>query len=306
MLIFALDRFVRLAVVLFATSLVTFVLLRLAGDPASVLLPVFASPEDREALRQAYGLDRNILVQYLSYVGQVLQGNLGESWRYRRPSLGVVLERFPATIELVIGGLLVALLIAVPLALLSVRRAGGTLDSAILSSGLVARAIPNFWLGTLLILVFAVHRNWLPTSGAGTIRHMVLPIATIAFFFVAEFTMVLRASLLDALRSDYVRAATARGASRSVVLTRHGLRNSMNPLVSVVGVNFGALLGGTVVVENVFAWPGLGRLAVEAVAQTDFPVLQSAVLVLAATIAVVTMVADMLYGVLDPRIRRSQ
>ncbi|MFC7546858.1 ABC transporter permease [Plantactinospora sp. GCM10030261] len=305
MLSFAVGRLARFAFVLFATSLVAFVLLRFAGDPASVLLPVQASPADRAALREAYGLNDNVLVQYFAYAWQALQGNFGISWGYRRPAIEVVLERLPATLELVFGGLIVALVVAVPLALLSARRAGGRTDSVILSSGLVARAIPNFWFGTVLILVFSVHLGWFPTSGAGTAGHLVLPIATIAFFFVAEFTMVLRASLIDALHSDHVLAATARGATGRGVLLRHGLRNSLNPLVSVIGVNFGALLGGTVIVEAVFGWPGLGRLAVEAVTRTDFPVLQAAVLVFAAVIAVGNMVTDLLYGVLDPRIRRA-
>lgn len=306
MLNLVVDRFARFALVLLATSVVVFLLLRFAGDPGSVLLPAQASPEDRAALREAYGLDRNVIAQYGAYLWHAVQGDLGISWGYRRPAVEVVLERLPATLELVFGGLIVALAISIPLAMLAVRRAGGQLDAFIMSVGLVARAIPNFWFGTLLILLFSVRLGWFPTSGAGTVAHMVLPIATIAFFYVAEFTIVLRSSLLEALESDHIRAAAARGTPPRVVMLRHGLRNSLNPLVSVIGVNFGALLGGTVIVEAVFAWPGVGRLAVEAVTRTDFPVIQATVLILAAIIALGNMVTDLLYGVLDPRIRRAQ
>lgn len=305
MLTFVVGRLARFVLVLLATSAVVFTLLRLAGDPASVLLPVYATPGEREALRASYGLDEALPVQFAAYVGNAVRGDLGVSWGYRRPAMDVVLERLPATLELVVGGLLLALIASIPLALLAARRPHGRLDATILTLGLVTRAVPNFWMGTLLILIFSVWLGWLPTSGAGTLAHLVLPVLTIAFFFVAEFAMVLRAKLIDSLQSGYVLAARARGTSGRTIMLRHAMKNSLNPLVSVVGVNFGSLLGGTVIIEAVFGWPGLGRLAVEAVSRTDFPVLQAAVLVLAALIAAVNMATDVLYGVLDPRIRRS-
>jgi peptide/nickel transport system permease protein len=293
-----------LLVVVFGATLIAFVLLRLAGDPASVLLPIFASPEQRQELREDLNLDDPVPLQFIGYVGEVFQGDLGESWKYRQPATDIVFERFPATLELVGLGIGVALAVGLALGIVAATRAGHTLDGALMSFSLVARAVPTFWLGTLLILFFAVQLSWLPTSGKRGWEYFVMPVATIALFFIAEFAMVVRASMIEALSSDYVRTATAKGLPRRLVVLRHALRNSLNPLVSVVAVNFGALLGGTVIVEAVFAWPGIGLLAVESVTQTDYPVLQAIVLLIAVTVAVVTTIADVLYGILDPRIRR--
>ncbi len=290
--------------VVFGATLVAFVLLRLAGDPASVLLPIFASPEQRQELRQDLNLDDPLPLQFVGYMGQVLQGDLGESWKYRQPATDIVFQRFPATLELVGLGIGFALVVGLVLGVVAATRAGGALDGALISFSLVARAVPTFWLGTLLILFFAVNLAWLPTSGKGGWKSFVMPVATIALFFVAELAMVVRAAMIEALSSDYVRAAVAKGLPRRLVVLRHALRNSLNPLVSVVAVNFGALLGGTVIVEAVFAWPGIGLLAVQSVTQTDYPVLQAIVLLIAVTVAIVTTVSDVLYGILDPRIRK--
>jgi peptide/nickel transport system permease protein len=302
---FVIDRLIRLLVVVIGATLIAFVLLRLAGDPASVLLPIFATPEDRQELRQELGLDQPLPLQYVNYVWQVAQGNFGESWKYREPAFDIVMDRLPATIALAALGAGVALLFGIVLGVVAAARAGGFLDGALMSFALFARAIPSFWLGTLLILLFAVELGWLPTSGIGGPSHYVMPVATVALFFVAEYALVVRASMIEALSADYARTAIAKGLSRRVVLLRHALRNSLNPLLSVFAVTFGALLGGTVIVENVFAWPGLGQLAVESVAQTDYPVLQATVLFLAIIIAVVTTITDLLYGAIDPRIRRA-
>ncbi|MGH3004744.1 MAG: ABC transporter permease [Gaiellaceae bacterium] len=301
---FLVDRLLRLVFVVFGATLVAFVLLRLAGDPASVLLPIFASPEQRQELRQDLNLDDPLPLQFVGYMGQVLQGDLGESWKYRQPATDIVFQRFPATLELVGLGIGFALVVGLVLGVVAATRAGGALDGALISFSLVARAVPTFWLGTLLILFFAVNLAWLPTSGKGGWKSFVMPVATIALFFVAELAMVVRAAMIEALSSDYVRAAVAKGLPRRLVVLRHALRNSLNPLVSVVAVNFGALLGGTVIVEAVFAWPGIGLLAVQSVTQTDYPVLQAIVLLIAVTVAIVTTVSDVLYGILDPRIRK--
>lgn len=199
-----------------------------------------------------------------------------------------------------------ALAVGLVLGVVAATRAGRALDGTLISFSLVARAVPTFWLGTLLILFFAVNLAWLPTSGKAGWKSFVMPVLTIALFFIAEFAMVVRAAMIEALSSDYVRTATAKGLPRRLIVLRHALRNSLNPLVSVVAVNFGALLGGTVIVEAVFAWPGIGLLAVQSVAQTDYPVLQTIVLLIAATVALVTTLSDVLYGVLDPRIRKGR
>ncbi|GMQ99127.1 MAG: ABC transporter permease [Acidimicrobiia bacterium] len=304
MLAFAASRLVRLIVVVIGATLITFTLLRLAGDPATVLLPVFATPEQRAQLSESLGLDRSLPEQYLSYVGHAAVGDFGESWKYRQPAGGLVLSRYAATLELVGYGLALSLALAVVLAIFGARREGRIGDGIVIGFSLGARAIPSFWLGTLLILVFSVKLGWLPTSGRGSPQQLIMPVVTIALFFVAEFTLVLRTSLLEAFKADYVRAARAKGLSERSVTLRHAARNSVGPLLAVVAVNFGALLGGTVIVENVFAWPGLGRLAVEAVGQTDYPVVQATVLLLALTIAVVSMVIEVAQGYIDPRVRR--
>ncbi len=304
MLVFAAARLMRLGVVVLGATLITFILLRLAGDPTTVLLPVFATPEQRAQLAVSLGLDRSLPEQYFYYLARAAVGDFGESWKYRRPAGELIFDRFAATLELVAYGLGLALLVAVILAIYGARREGRLGDGIVIGFSLGARAVPAFWLGTLLILVFSVQLGWLPTSGRGSPSQLIMPVATIALFFIAEFTMVLRASLLEAYKADYVRAARAKGLSERQVTIRHAVRNSVGPLLAVVGVNFGSLLGGTVIVENVFAWPGLGRLAVEAVGQTDYPVIQGAVLVMAVTIAVVSMVFDVLHGLIDPRIRR--
>ena len=302
---FLIDRLIRFFVVVFGATLIAFTLLRLSGDPATVLLPVFATPQQRQQLREELGLNQPPPVQFLAYVSRVAQGDFGESWKYREPALGVVIDRFPATLELVGASLGLAVLVGVLLGVAASTRAGRARDAAVITFALVARAVPTFWLGTLFILLFSVNLGWLPTSGVGGPENFIMPVLTIALFFIAEFAMVVRASMVEALATDYVRAAMAKGLPRRLIVFRHALRNSLNPLVSVIAVNIGALLGGTVIVENVFAWPGIGRLAVEAVGNTDYPVLQTIVLLLAIMVGLVTMTADLLYGVLDPRIRRS-
>jgi peptide/nickel transport system permease protein len=303
-LTFIADRLLRLVLVLVGAVLIAFALLRLSGDPASVLLPIFASPAQRAELRQHFGLDQSLPLQFVHYCWRVLQGDMGLSWQYRQSAAHIVLDRFPNTLELAAVSMALALVIGVLLGVLAAFRSGGFLDSSLISLALVARAVPSFWLGTLLILFFSLKLHLLPTSGIGGVSHLVMPTVSIALLFIGEIAIVVRASMVEALVADYVRAALAKGLPTRIIVFRHALRNSLNPLVSVVAVNFGILLGGTVIVENVFAWPGIGTLAVDSVGARDYPVLQAIVLILAISVAIVTTVADLLYGMLDPRIRR--
>jgi peptide/nickel transport system permease protein len=304
MLAFIADRLLRLALVVVGAVMIAFVLLRLSGDPASVLLPIFASPAQRAEFRQHFGLDHSLPVQFVDYSWRVLQGDMGQSWQYRQSAAHIVLDRFPNTLELAAVSMALALLVGILLGVAAAVRSGGFLDSATISLALVARAIPSFWLGTLLILFFSLKLHWLPTSGIGGLPHLVMPAVSIALVFVGEVAMVVRASMVEALVADYVRAALAKGLPTRIIVFRHALRNSLNPLISVVAVNFGILLGGTVIVENVFAWPGIGTLAIASVGSRDYPVLQATVLILAISVALVTTAADLLYGLVDPRIRR--
>jgi peptide/nickel transport system permease protein len=302
---FIADRFLRLLVVVIGAAIMAFALLRLSGDPSTVLLPIFATPGERAQLRHQYGLDQPLPIQFVDYTFSILHGNFGQSWQYRQPALQVVLDRFPNTLELAGISMGVAVVIGVALGVIGAARSGGVIDSLLTTVSLVARAIPSFWLGTLFILFFSLKLRWLPTSGIGGLSHLVLPALTIAFLFIGEVAAVVRASMVEALHTDYVRAALAKGLPTRTILLRHALRNALNPVISVVAVDFGVLLGGTVIVENVFAWPGIGTLAVQSVGATDYPVLQAIVLLLALSVAVVSTAADIVYGLVDPRIRRA-
>jgi peptide/nickel transport system permease protein len=302
---FIADRLLRLFVVVIGAAIMAFVLLRLSGDPSTVLLPIFATPAERLQLRHQYGLDQPLPIQFLDYTFSIMHGNFGQSWQYREPALQVVLGRFPNTLELAGISMFAAVVFGMTLGIIGAARSGGLVDSLLTIVSLGARAIPSFWLGTIFILFFALKLGWFPTSGIGGLSHLVLPALTIAFLFIGEVATIVRASMVEALGTDYVRTALAKGLPMRTILLRHALRNALNPVISVVAVDFGLLLGGTVIVENVFAWPGIGTLAVQSVGATDYPVLQAIVLFLALSVAFVSTVADIVYGFVDPRIRRA-
>jgi peptide/nickel transport system permease protein len=302
---FIADRLLRLFVVVIGAAIMAFVLLRLSGDPSTVLLPIFATPAERLQLRHQYGLDQPLPIQFLDYTFSIMHGNFGQSWQYREPALQVVLGRFPNTLELAGISMFAAVVFGMTLGIIGAARSGGLVDSLLTIVSLGARAIPSFWLGTIFILFFALKLGWFPTSGIGGLSHLVLPALTIAFLFIGEVATIVRASMVEALGTDYVRTALAKGLPMRTILLRHALRNALNPVISVVAVDFGLLLGGTVIVENVFAWPGIGTLAVQSVGATDYPVLQAIVLFLALSVALVSTVADIVYGFVDPRIRRA-
>lgn len=282
---------------------ITFFLVRLAGDPAVLLLPVEATDADIAELRAALGLDRPLLVQYLTFLGNALSGDFGMSLRQNAPALHLVLERLPATLELALSSFVLGILLAFALGLATRLVPSTRFRSAVMWLALTRQAIPVFSFGLLMILVFSVWLRWLPSMGRGGIANLVLPVITLATYELALYLRLFNAALSTEQRQDYVRTAYAKGQSRVQVILRHMLPNALLPLVTIAGINLGLLLGGTVVTETVFSWPGIGRLIVQSVAQRDYPVIIAGVFVVSLVFVAINLAVDLLYGVLDPRVR---
>jgi ABC-type dipeptide/oligopeptide/nickel transport system permease component len=273
------------------------------GDPVVQMLGEGARAEDVQQLRHALGLDLPLSVQYERYLAGVVHGNLGTSLRYQQPVLQVVLERYPATLELAFVALVVCILLAVPAGVIAAARQGRTTDHAISVISLLGLSMPNFALGPLLILLFSIEIGWLPVSGRGGIAHLVLPAATLGAALAAILVRMVRSAMLEELSSDYVRTARAKGLSERRVLLRHALPNALLPVVTIIGLQFGSLLAGTIVTEMIFSWPGIGRLAVDAIESRDYPLLQGCILVIAVSYVLVNLLTDILYAAVDPRVR---
>jgi len=289
--------------VLFGVSVVVFLILHLTGDPALLLLPPDATAEDVARFRRAMGFDDPVAVQYLRFLKGALRGDFGESLRHGEPAMGLVLERLPATLELAGAGLLIALCLAIPAGIVSAVRRNTPVDYISTIVALLGQAMPTFWLGIMLILVFSVRLNWLPSSGRGELEHLVLPAITLGLFTTARITRLTRSGMLEVLSQDYIRTARAKGVSEPPVVWKHALKNASIPIVTIVGIELGTLLGGSVITETIFAWPGVGRLSVQAIFNRDYPVVQAAVFLLASTFVLVNFFVDVVYTYLDPRIR---
>jgi ABC-type dipeptide/oligopeptide/nickel transport system permease component len=288
---------------LIGITAVAFVLLHLSGDPSYVLLPPEATDEQRAAFRHAYGLDQPLPIQYVAYLGRLAQGDLGSSFAFREPALQVVLRRFPNTIELAVIATILAMLVAIPAGVVSAVRRGTLLDRGLMAAVLLGQSVPTFWLGMLLILVVAVGLRWLPASGQGSWANLVLPSLTLAAWFMALLTRLTRSEMLEVLGQEYMRTARAKGLRERLVLLRHGLRNASIPIVTILGLQFGGLLGGAVVTETVFAWPGVGTLILDSILKKDYPVVLAGVLIVAATFIVINVFLDLMYVYLDPRLQ---
>lgn len=284
-------------------TIVFFLLHLIPGDPVDLMLGETALPADREALRQALGLDRPLAVQYLAYLRGLLGGDLGESLHSHLPVAQLVAARYPATVELAVAAALVAVAVALPLGCLAAARAGTAVDHGASALAVLGVSMPNFWLGPLLILLFAIWLGWLPVSGRGGPAHLVLPALTLGLGMAAIITRMSRAALLDALGQDYIRTARAKGLRGARILLRHGLRNALLPVITLLGLQFGHLLAGAVITETIFAWPGIGRLLVHAITTRDYPVVQGCLLGIAITYVVINAATDVLYAIADPRVR---
>ena len=290
--------------VVLGVALLTALLIHLVpGDPVELMLGESATAGDRAALRASLGLDRPLHQQLLGQLGRLARLDLGDSLYSRRPVSAVVAERLPATVELAVAALVVAAAVALPLGILAARHRGGLADSAAMGVALLGLSIPSFWLGPLLILLFSVVLGWTPVSGREGLASLVLPALTLGTGMAAVLARMLRSSLLETLSEDYVRTARAKGLSPAAVLRRHALRNAALPVVTVFGMQAGALFAGAVITETVFAWPGVGSLLVEAIQRRDFPVVQGCVLLISTTYVVVNAGTDLAYAWLDPRVR---
>jgi ABC-type dipeptide/oligopeptide/nickel transport system permease component len=273
------------------------------GDPVQQMLGEGARAEDLQQLRHSLGLDQPVPTQYAHYLAGVLRGDLGESFRFQEPVARVVLSHYPATLELALVALLVCAAIGIPAGLLAAERRGASTDHAIGVLTLFGLSVPNFALGPVLILVFSVILGWLPVSGRGGPEHLILPSVTLGAALAAILTRMVRTSVIEELSSDYVRTARAKGLSESAVLFRHAFRNALIPILTILGLQFGTLLAGTIVTETIFSWPGIGRLAVQAIGARDYPLLQGCILLIAVSYVAVNLLTDVVYALVDPRVR---
>lgn len=293
----------RALLVLVAVASLVFAMVQLSGDPLAGFVPPGASPETKAAIREQLGLDRPVAVQYVDFLGRAARGDFGDSWRARRPAMTIVLERLPATLRLTVAAIVIAILVGGGLGLLAARRPGGIIDALTRLLALLGQATPGFWLGTMLIQLFAVRWKVLPSSGSDGWRALVLPAVTLAIYPAGIIARLLRGALIDVRGVDYARTAIAKGLAPGSVLTRHLLPNAVLPVLGYVGLQVSFLLGGAVVVESVFAYPGVGRLAMQAVADRDLPVVQAFVVVLAAMILIVNLIVEIIAAWIDPRLR---
>jgi ABC-type dipeptide/oligopeptide/nickel transport system permease component len=290
-------------IVLFGVSIIVFLLMHLAGDPVAVLLPLDTPPEQIEAFRQEMGFDRPLPVQYFYFMSRAVRGDFGYSYHYRTDAMQIVLERMPATLKLTFAALFVALVVSIPAGIYAALHQGKISDVIVRMSVLLGQAVPGFWLALMLMLIFGVRLQWLPVSGAEGWKSLVLPAIVTGAFSMATITRLLRCNLLEALGENYIVTARGKGLPERIITTRHALKNAAIPAITVIGLQMGWLLGGAVISEVVFAYPGMGRLAVTAISYRDVPVIQSFVTVTAIIVVVINLSVDIMYSWLDPRIR---
>lgn len=294
---------VAIPTVIGAVTLVFFFLHMIPGDPVEVMLGETAQQADKERLRQELGLNQPLYVQYGRFMSSVIQGDLGSSYFYRRSVVQVVAERVPATVELALAAFLVAGLIAIPLGIIAALREGTAVDNTAVLFSLIGVSLPNFWLGPLLIILFSIKLGWFPVSGKAGLASLVLPAITLGAAFAAILSRMTRASLLERLGEDYLMVARAKGLPEWKVILKHALRNALIPIITVMGLQIGALLSGAIITENVFSWPGIGTLLINAIQARDYPLVQGCILLISLSYVLVNLLTDLFYGWADPRIR---
>ena len=301
---YIIRRLIQAIAVCLVISAISFFLLFLNTDPALVLLPPEVEMEDIELFKKQMGLDRPVIIQYLDFLRKViLHGDFGDSFVAKIPALEIIGSRVPATLKLALGALLIINLIAIPVGVISAIRRYSLMDNIATLTALVGQAMPLFWFGIMLIIIFGVWLRWLPISGSDTLAHLILPSITLASWILPVNMRLVRSGMLEVLTKDYIRTARAKGLAEKKVFLKHAFKNAAIPVVTVSGMQFGALLGGAVVTETVFAWPGMGRLAVESIRMGDFPVVQAIVVIFAMFIVLANLAADILAALIDPRIR---
>lgn len=299
------KRIVEMLIALLLMSAIVFAMGRLTGDPVGLLLSEYASEQDRIELTRQLGLDKPLIEQYGIFIGHALRGDLGRSVvGERTPALQLIAERLPASLQLAAAAFLLSMSIGIPLGVLAAVERGTFVDTGARVAALLGQSVPAFWLGIVLMYLFSVQLGWLPTSGSGSLRHLVLPAISMGLFTVAAITRLVRVSMIDALGSEYIKLARIKGVSESVVVWKHALRNSLIPVLTYMGAFFATMITGAVVIETVFSWPGIGRLAYEAILNRDFPVMQAVVLVMTVLFMLANLTVDIAYAWLDPRIKR--
>ena len=297
-------RLIQMVIALFLMSVIVFLLGRLTGDPVSMLLSQYSTEEDRVRITEELGLTKPILEQYGIFIFNALKGDLGKSVAGdNRPALTLILERFPASLKLALVALIISILVGIPLGVLSAVKRGSFLDASARLLALLGQSLPAFWLGIVLMYFFSVKLRLLPTSGYGGIRYFILPAATMGLFTVAAVTRLTRSSMLEVLDSEYIKLARIKGVSEAIVIWKHALRNSLLPVITFMGTFFATMITGAVVIETVFSWPGIGRLAYESILNRDFPVMQAVILFMTTLYILANLIVDILYAWVDPRIR---
>jgi ABC-type dipeptide/oligopeptide/nickel transport system permease component len=301
---YILKRLLQIPFPLLVVSLVVFLALRLTGDPVELLLGLEATPEERAVMREKLGLNAPLLLQYGRFLQHAVTGDFGTSLRFKEPALALVLGRLPSTLALAAVGLVLATLLGMALGVLAAWRRGSTFDLSLVSLGVLGQSVPSFWLGILLIMLFAVQWRILPTSGTGDWRHLVLPGVTLASFILPQVTLLTRSSMLDVLNENYITVARAKGLGALAVML-HALKNAVHPVIAYLGLQTGTLVGGSIITETIFSWPGIGQLTIQSIYNRDVVVVEAAVLVMALAIVLSNLLADVLNAGLDPRIRVS-
>ncbi len=300
---YIIRRLLQSIIVILGVSIIVFFILHLTGDPAALLLPLDATQEDIDKFRHEMGFDDPIIVQYFRFLKNVLRGDFGKSLRHAQPAMGLVLERLPATIELTLFSLFLALLVSFPAGIISALKRSTIYDYVAMTFALIGQSIPIFWLGLMLILFFSVQLHLLPVSGRGGLSHLILPSLSIALYSSAALTRLIRSNFIEVMNADYIRTARAKGVSELKIVLKHALRNASIPVITMLGLQFATLLGGAVITETIFAWPGVGRLAIQAIYDRDYPLVQAVVFVVAFTFVVTNIIIDIIYTYLDPRIK---
>ena len=301
---YLIRRLVQIVPVVLLVTMVIFFIIRVKGDPIAQLAPIdLLTPQEIARMRHAYGFDRPLYVQYVEFLRGLVHGDFGTSFRYRTPALPLVLERLPKTLELALTAAAVAWIVALPLGVIAAVRRNSPIDLVATTASVLGRALPNFWLGIMLILFFAVDLRWLPVSGSDTPLHLVLPAVTLGVGLATTLTRLIRSSMLEVVREDYMTTARAKGIAERTVLIKHALRNGLIPVLTVFGLQAAWLMGGVVIVEQVFAWPGMGQLMVQAILSRDMSIVQAGVFVFALIVLGLNLAVDLLYTVIDPRIR---
>jgi len=301
---FIIRRILQSLIVILGVIIITFLISRVLGDPVALLLPPEATPEQRAYLTKDLGLDRPLYIQLVVYVSKVLKGDFGQSFRHQEPAMKLLLDRIPASLYLSLIATLISVCIALPLGIISAIKRGTIFDRIGMTLALLGQSIPAFWAGIMLILLFAVQLGWFPPSGYGGPKHVILPAVTLALFFSAATARLTRSSILDVLDMDYVRYARLKGVPEFVVIMRHVLRNAFITILNIVALQLGLLLGGAVITEFIFSWPGIGRLSLDAIYNRDFPVIQATVVVAASFFVCINLLVDIIYSATDPRVSR--